>query len=76
MTEEKKSQVIKTLKESIFERYDLNTMDDDALEELIMRLIAEEVNDGYITIKERVDITERLFNLVVEEYVHGEICGG
>lgn len=64
MTEEKKSQVIKTLKESIFERYDLNTMDDDALEELIMRLIAEEVNDGYITIKERVDITERLFNSI------------
>ena len=64
MTEEKKSQVIKTLKESIFERYNLNTMDDDALDELIMGLIAKEVHDEYITIEERVDITERLFNSI------------
>ena len=61
MTEEKKSQVIKTLKESIFERYNLNTMDDDALDELIMGLIAKEVHDEYITIEERVDITEQFY---------------
>lgn len=64
MTEEKKSQVIRTLKESIFERYNLNTMDDDALDELIMGLIAKEVHSEYITIEERVDITERLFNSI------------
>ena len=38
MTEEKKLQVIKKIKKDIFEKYNLNTMDDDGLDELIVRL--------------------------------------
>lgn len=64
MTEEKKTQVVKKLKNDIFEKYNLNAMDDDALDELIMRLTAKEVHDEYITIAERADITERIFNSI------------
>ena len=39
-------------------------MEDDLLEEAIEHLIAEEIRDEYITIEERVDITERIFNSI------------
>lgn len=64
MTEEKKLQTIHRLKKKIFERYNLNQMSDNALEEAIRHLIVEEVTDEYITIEERVDITERIFNSI------------
>ncbi len=64
MTEEKKLQVTKTLKKKIFEKYNLNQMEDDLLEEAIEHLIIEEIQDEYITIEERVDITERIFNSI------------
>lgn len=64
MTEEKKLQITKKLKKKIFEKYNLNQMEDDLLEEAIEHLIAEEIQDEYITIEERVDITERIFNSI------------
>ncbi len=64
MTEEKKSQIIRKLRKSLFEKFNLNTIDNDALEEVIRQLISDEVKDEYITIKERVEIFERIFNSI------------
>lgn len=64
MTEEKKSQTAKRIKKQIFERYDLNKMDNDSLEEAIKQLVVDEVRDEYITIEERIDITERVFDSI------------
>lgn len=64
MTEEKKVQIIKKLKKRIFERYNLNQMDNSALEDAIEQMIVEEVHDEYLTIEERVDITERVFSSI------------
>lgn len=64
MTEEKKLQITHRLKKRIFEKYNLNQMEDDMLEQVIESLIAEELQDTYLTIEERVDITERIFNSI------------
>lgn len=64
MTEEKKLQITHRLKKRIFEKYNLNQMEDDMLEQVIEHLIAEEIQDEYLTIEERVDITERIFNSI------------
>lgn len=64
MTEEAKLKIIKKIKKNIFDRYNLNTIDNNALEEVIMHLIVDEVKDEYITIEERVDITEQIFNSI------------
>ena len=53
MKEEKKSQIVKNLRTRIFERYNLNQIDNDALEDAIKQLVVEEVKDEYITIEER-----------------------
>lgn len=64
MNEEKKSGIIKKLKKRILEKFDLNRIDNDELEEVIKRLIIEEIQDEYITIEERIDITERIYNSI------------
>ncbi len=64
MTEEKKSQVVKKLRQIIFDKYNLNQIDNDALEDVIQQLVIEEIRDAYITIEERVDITERIFDSI------------
>lgn len=64
MTEERKSGIIKKLKKRIFDKYDLNRVDNDELEEVIKQLIIEEIRDEYITIEERIDITERIFDSI------------
>lgn len=64
MTEEKKLQITKKLKKKIFEKYNLNHMDDEMLVEAITHLIAEELTDEYITIQERVDLKEGIFNSI------------
>lgn len=64
MTEEKKVQIAKKLKKRIFDRYNLNQMDNNALEDAIEQMIVEEVQDEYLTIEERVDITERVFSSI------------
>lgn len=64
MTEERKLQITRKLKKKIFEKYNLNQMSDELLEEAIEHLIIEEIHDEYITIEERVEITERVFNSI------------
>lgn len=64
MTEEKKACIVKRLKKRVFEKYDLNGIENDALEEIIKQMIIEEVKEEYITITERVDITERVFDSI------------
>lgn len=64
MTEERKSGIVRKLKKSIFEKYDLNRVDNDELEEVIKLLIIEEIRDEYITIEERIDITERIYDSI------------
>lgn len=64
MTEEKKSQIIRKLRKSLFDKFNLNTIDNDALEEVIKQLISDEAKDEYITIKERVEFSDRLFGAI------------
>ena len=64
MTEEKKSKIVKKLKKRIFEKYDLKSINNDALEGGVKQLIIEEISGEYITIKERIDITERIFDSI------------
>lgn len=64
MTEEKKSKIVKKLKKRIFEKYDLKSINNESLEEAIKQLIIEEISGEYITIKERIDITERIFDSI------------
>lgn len=64
MTEEKKLQITKSLKKKIFQKFNLNQMTDELLQEAIEHLIIEEVQDEYITIEERIDIAERIFNSI------------
>lgn len=64
MTEEKKSLVIKQLKKKIYDKYNLNDIDNETLEEAIGQLVVEEIRGDYLTIEERVDITERVFHSI------------
>lgn len=43
MNEERKSGVVKSLKKRIFDKYDLNRVGNDDLEEVIKQLISEEI---------------------------------
>lgn len=64
MTERKKSDIVRCLKKRIFDKYDLNLIEDDALEEVIKQLLIEEIRDEYVTIEERIDITERVYDSI------------
>lgn len=64
MTERKKSDIVRWLKKRIFDKYDLNLIEDDALEEVIKQLLIEEIRDEYVTIEERIDITERVYDSI------------
>lgn len=64
MIEERKLQITKKLKKKIFEKYNLNEMNDEQLEQSIEHIVADEVKEEYITIEERVDLTERIFNSI------------
>lgn len=64
MTEERIQQIIKELKVTIFERYDLNSMTDEQLESAIEALMLGYSQEEYITISERVKITEGIFNAI------------
>ena len=64
MTEEKKSQIIRKLRKSLFDKFNLNTIDTDALEEVIKQLISDEVKDEYITIEEHIEFSDRLFGAI------------
>lgn len=64
MTEERIQQIIKELKTTIYERYDLNSMSDEQLESSIEQLMIGYSQDEYITISERVEITEGIYNSI------------
>ena len=64
MTEERIQQIIKELKTTIYERYELNSMSDEELEKAIEMLMVGFTQDEYVTIGERVEITEGIFNSI------------
>lgn len=64
MTEERKIQIVREFKKKIFDKYNLNLMSDDQLEDAIEQMIINELGAEYITIEERVDITERVFSSI------------
>lgn len=64
MTDERIQQIVKELKSTIFDRYNLNVMSDEQLENCIEELLGTYLQDEYITIEERVDISERTYSSI------------
>lgn len=64
MTEERIAQVVKDLKTKIYDSCNLNMMSDEELENTIEDLLTETLQGEYITIEERVDISEGIFNSI------------
>lgn len=64
MTDERIQQIVKELKTIIFDRYNLNSMSDEQLENGIEELLSGYLQEEYITIEERVDISERVFSSI------------
>lgn len=64
MTDERIQQIVKELKSTIFDRYNLNAMSDEQLENCIEELLSTYLQDEYITIEERVDISERTYSSI------------
>lgn len=61
---ERKLEIVKRFRNIIYERFNLNVMSDEKLEEAIEHLLIQELSTEYITIEERVDITERVFSSI------------
>lgn len=64
MTDERIQEIVKEIKNIIFDQYHLNTMSDEQLESCIEELLSNYLKDEYITIEERVDISERIFSAI------------
>lgn len=64
MTDSRIQEVVNELKKQIFDHYNLNAMSDEQLEQTIEQLSAEYFQSVYVTIEERVDISERIFNSI------------
>lgn len=64
MTDGRIQEVVNELKKQIFDHYNLNAMSDEQLEQTIEQLSAEYFQSVYVTIEERVDISERIFNSI------------
>ena len=64
MTDERIQQIAKELKTTIFDRYNLNSMSDEQLENCIEELLSGYLQEEYITIEERVDISERVYSSI------------
>lgn len=67
MTNDKVQEIVNELKGQIFDRYNLNSMNDEQLEQAIEELLTRYLRDsglGYITIEQRVDINERIFSSI------------
>jgi len=64
MKDDRIQQIVKELKARVFERCNLNSMDDEQLEEAIEELMVEYFRSEYITIEERVDVAERVFGSI------------
>lgn len=64
MTDDRVQEIVNELKKQIFERYNLNAMDDEQLEQAIGSLLVDYLRAEYVTIEERVNINERVFNSI------------
>lgn len=64
MKNDRVQEMVNGLKEQIFDRYNLNTMSDEQLEQAIETLLEDYLQGEYITIEERVDISERVFSSI------------
>jgi pilus assembly protein CpaF len=64
MTDSRIQEVVNELKKQIFDHYNLNAMSDEQLEQTIEKLAADYFQSEYVTIEERVDISERIFNSI------------
>ena len=64
MTDEKIQEIVNELKGQIYDRFNLNTMDDEQLEQSIEDLMVPYLQAEYTTIEERVDISERVFSSI------------
>lgn len=64
MTDNRIQEVVNELKKQIFDHYNLNAMSDEQLEQTIEKLAADYFQSEYVTIEERVDISERIFNSI------------
>ncbi len=64
MTDEKIQEIVNGIKGQIFDRYNLNTMNDEQLEQAIEELLAAWLQGEYVSIAERVDISERVFSSI------------
>lgn len=64
MKDERIQSVVKELKTRIFDHYNLNTMEDEKLQEIIEEVVADYFQGEYLTIEERVDINERVFSSI------------
>lgn len=64
MTDEKIQEIVNGIKGQIFDRYNLNTMNDEQLEQAIEELLAAWLQGEYVSIAERVDISEWVFSSI------------
>lgn len=64
MNEEYIVNVVSRLKQKIYETYNLNIISNEQLVNIIEELISEEFAGEYITIEERVAVSERVFNSI------------
>ncbi len=64
MNEEYIVEIANRLKQKIYESYNLNIVSNEQLVNIIEELINEEFANEYITIEERVAVSERIFNSI------------
>ena len=64
MTEEYINEIVGKLKQRIYDRYNLNIISDEKLVSIIESEVSEEFSSTYITIEERVTLSERIFNSI------------
>lgn len=64
MTDERIQELVNGLKSQIFDRYNLNSMNDEQLEHAIEEMLSQVLGGEYITIEERVDLNERVFSSI------------
>lgn len=64
MTDERMQELVNGLKSQIFDRYNLNSMNDEQLEHAIEEMLSQVLAGEYITIEERVDLNERVFSSI------------
>lgn len=64
MNEEYIVEIVNKLKQHIYDNYNLNTISNEKLVDIIEQLINEEFEGKYIKIEERVAVSERVFNSI------------